>query len=155
MEGETAMLMTFKKILCPTDFSDASRLAIDLAADLAARDKGELWLVHVIDAAPTDMMDPNFAMKVPEYERMRHAEAQRQLDALAACCKQVNVRTMVGHGDPGSEIVRIAQEEAVDMIVMPTHGRTGLQHVVFGSVAEKVVRLARRPVLTLPGPPTH
>ncbi len=149
------MLMTFKKILCPTDFSEASRLAIDVAADLAARDKGELCVVHVVEVEPPLPTDPNFVMEVPEYERTLHADAQRQLDALAACYKKVNVRTMVGHGDPGSEIVRIAQEEVADLIVMPTHGRTGLDHLMFGSVAEKVVRHAHRPVLTLPAPPTH
>ncbi len=149
------MLMTFKKILCPTDFSEASRLAIDVAADLAARDKGELCVVHVVEVEPPLPSDPNFVMEVPEYERTLHADAQRQLDALAACLKNVTIRTMVGHGDPGSEIVRVAQEEAADLIVMPTHGRTGLDHLVFGSVAEKVVRHAHRPVLTLPAPPTH
>ncbi len=149
------MLMTFKKILCPTDFSVASRLAIDVAADLAARDQGELCVVHVLEVEPPLPTDPNFVMEVPEYERTLHADAQRQLDALAACFKRVNVRTMVGHGDPGSEIVRMAQEEAADLIVMPTHGRTGLDHLVFGSVAEKVVRQAHRPVMTIPAPPTH
>ncbi len=149
------MLMTFKKILCPTDFSAASRLAIDVAADLAARDNGELCVVHVVEVEPALPTDPNFVMEVPEYERTLHADAQRQLDALAGCFRNVKVSTMVGHGDPGNEIVRIAQEEVADLIVMPTHGRTGLDHLVFGSVAEKVVRQARRPVLTLPAPPTR
>jgi nucleotide-binding universal stress UspA family protein len=149
------MLMTFKKIMCPTDFSDASRLSIRVAADLAARDHGELCLVHVVEVEPALSTDPNFVMEIPEYERTLHADAQRQMDALAACVKNVNVRTMIGHGDPGDEIVRIAQEEAADLIVMPTHGRTGLDRVVFGSVAEKVVRHAHRPVLTMPAPPTH
>jgi len=149
------MLMTFKKILCPTDFSEASRLAIDVAADLAARDQGELSLVHIVQVEPPLPSDPNFVMEVPEYERTLHTDAQRQLDVLAACLKNVKVGTMIGHGDPGNEIVRIAQEEAADLIVMPTHGRTGLDHVVFGSVAEKVVRHAHRPVLTMPAPPAH
>ncbi len=149
------MLMTFKKILCPTDFSEASQLAIRVAADLAARDQGELRLMHVIDAEPVEPMNPNIAMEVPEYERIRHADAQRQLDEAAACFKNVTVGTMVGHGDPGDEIVRIAREEVADLIVMSTHGRTGLDRVVFGSVAEKVVRHAHRPVLTIPAPPRH
>ena len=149
------MLMTFKKILCPTDFSEASQLAIRVAADLAARDKGELCLVHVVEVKPPRPPDPNFVMEVPEYERTLHADAQRQLDAVASSVEKVKVNTMVGHGDPGDEIVRIAQEEAADLIVMPTHGRTGLDHLMFGSVAEKVVRHAHRPVLTLPAPPAH
>ncbi len=149
------MLMTFKKVLCPTDFSDASRLAVRVAADLAARDQGELRLVHVVPVEPALPPDPNFVMEVPEYEQVLSAEAQRQLDELAACYKNIPVRTIVGHGDAGDEIVRIAQDEAVDLIVMPTHGRTGLERVVFGSVAEKVVRHAHRPVLTMAAPPTH
>ena len=149
------MLMTFKKIVCPTDFSEASRLAIDVAADLAARDHGELRLVHIVEVEPLVSTDPNVVMAVPQFEQTLHADVQRQLDALAACVKTANVTTMIGHGDPGNEIVRLAQEEGADLIVMPTHGRTGLDHVVFGSVAEKVVRHAHRPVLTIPAPPTH
>jgi nucleotide-binding universal stress UspA family protein len=62
------------------------------------------------------------------------------------------VRTAVGHGDAGAEIVRLASDEAADLIVIATHGTTGWRHAMFGSVAEKVVRLARRPVLTIPAP---
>jgi nucleotide-binding universal stress UspA family protein len=147
------MLMTFKKILCPTDFSDASRLAVRVAADLAARDHGELRLVHVVEVEPPLPTDPNVVMEGPEYERTLHADAQ--LDDLAACYENLTVSTIVGHGDAGDEIVRIARDEAVDLIVMSTHGRTGLDRVVFGSVAEKVVRHAHRPVLTIPAPPAH
>lgn len=147
------MLMTFKKILCPTDFSDASRLAVRVAAGLAARDHGELRLVHVVEIEPPLPTDPNLATDLPEYERTLHADAQ--LDELAASFNNVTVRTIVGHGDAGDEIVRIARDEAVDLIVMSTHGRTGLDRVVFGSVAEKVVRHAHRPVLTVPAPATH
>ncbi len=146
------MLMTFKKILCPTDFSVASQLAARVAAELAARDHGELRLVHVVEVEPPPT-DPNVVMEVPEYERTLHADAQ--LDELAACFQNLTVTTIVGHGDAGDEIVRIARDEAVDLIVMSTHGRTGLDRVVFGSVAEKVVRHAHRPVLTIPAPPAH
>ncbi|HUV14514.1 MAG TPA: universal stress protein, partial [Acidobacteriota bacterium] len=61
----------------------------------------------------------------------------------------VKSRTMVSYGDPAKEIVRIAEEESVDLIVIATHGLTGWQHLVFGSVAEKVVRTAKCPVLTV------
>jgi len=142
----------FKKILCPTDFSPASQAAVDLAAGLARREHAELRLLHVVEVEPALPTDPNFVMRVPEYEQILHADAQHQLDALAAGFEPVKVRTSIGHGDPGNEIVRIAEEGAVDLIVMGTHGRTGLEHVVFGSVAEKVVRNAHRPVLTIPAP---
>ncbi len=145
-------MLTFKKILCPTDFSDASRPAFDAAAELAAKYQAELCLAHVVPVVPTLPPDPNFVLAVPEYERALHADADRQLKQLAACLaeKKLQVRTIVGHGDAGHEIVRMAQAEGADLIVIGTHGNTGFQHVMFGSVAEKVVRLARRPVLTMP-----
>jgi universal stress protein A len=71
-------------------------------------------------------------------------------DAMVAA--KVSVRTMVGHGDAAGEIVLIAGKEHVDLIVIATHGWTGLRHLVFGSVAEKVVRLAPCPVLTIRAP---
>ncbi len=145
-------MLTFRKILCPSDFSDASRLAIDAAVDIASQYHAELRLVHVVPVVPLLPPDPNFVLAVPEYERALHADADRQLKALAACLanRNLEIRTIIGHGDAGNEIVRIAREEAADLIVIATHGHTGWQHVVFGSVAEKVVRLARRPVLTIP-----
>ena len=145
-------MLPFKKILCPTDFSEASRLALDVAAEIAASFKAEVQLVHVVPVLPSLPPDPNFVLQVPEYERALHADADRQLGALKAAltAKGLAVRTTVGHGDPGREIVRIAKDEAADLIVIATHGSTGLQHVMFGSVAEKVVRHAHRPVLTIP-----
>jgi len=147
-------MLTIKKILCPTDFSGASRLAVDAAADIAAQYQAALLLVHVVPVVPALPPNPNFVLAVPEYERELHAEAERQLSALAArlTARKLAVHTVVGHGDAGHEIVRMAQAEAVDLIVIATHGTTGWQHVMFGSVAERVVRLARRPVLTIPAP---
>ncbi len=147
-------MLTFKKILCASDFSETSRLAVDAAADLAEKHQAELRLVHVVPVVPTLPPDPNFVLAVPEYERALHADADRQLNGLAACLadRKLQVRTSVGHGDAGGEIVRIAQTEGADLIVIGTHGHTGWQHVMFGSVAEKVVRLAHRPVLTIPAP---
>lgn len=145
-------MLPFKKILCPSDFSDASRMALDAAAEVAAKFQAELCLVHVVPAMPAMQSDPNFVLKVPEYELALHADAELQLKALAQelKAKSLVARTIVGHGDAGREIVRIAKAEAVDLIIIATHGMTGWQHVMFGSVAEKVVRHARRPVLTIP-----
>ncbi len=144
--------MRFKKILCPTDFSEASQLAARVGANLAARDRGELQLLHVVEFAPPLPTDPVFVVEVAEYERMIDADAQRRLDELASCFTSVSVRTIVAHGDAGDEIVRIARDEAVDLIVIGTNGKTGLEQVLFRSVAEEVVRRAHRPVLTLPAP---
>lgn len=145
-------MLPFQKVLCPTDFSDASRAGLAVGAEIAAQSRADIYLVHVVPALPSLPPNPNFVFEVPEYETALHADADRRLKILKEelGAKGLNVRTVVGHGDPGNEIVRIAKAEEVDLIVIATHGTTGWQHVMFGSVAEKVVRLARRPVLTVP-----
>ena len=147
-------MLPVKKILCPIDFSGASQTALRTAAEFAQQFQTELILLHVVPVVPPLIGDPNYAFSVPEYETALHTDAQRQLTALGdnIVPKGTTVRTLVGHGDAGGEIVRLADAEAVDLIVIATHGMTGWRHVMFGSVAEKVVRLARRPVLTVPAP---
>jgi nucleotide-binding universal stress UspA family protein len=145
-------MLPFKKVLCPTDFSAASRPALGAAAEVAGHFQAAMYLVHIVPAVPPLPSDPTYVFEVPEYERALHADAERQLQTLKEdlAVKALKVHTIVGHGDPGSEIVRIATNEAVDLIVIATHGTTGWRAVIFGSVAEKVVRLAQRPVLTIP-----
>ncbi len=79
---------------------------------------------------------------------MLHTDAHDKLHRLTEQVKFTTVRTIIGHGDAATEIVRIAEKEHADLIVISTHGMTGFRHLVFGSVAEKVVRLAKCPVLT-------
>jgi universal stress protein A len=147
-------MLPLKKLVCPTDFSEASQKALAEALELAREFTAELVLVHVIPVLPPAPSDPNISFAVPEYERALHVDAERRLKEIAAqlAGKGVPVRTAVGHGDAGTEIVRIANDEAADLIVIATHGVTGWRHAIFGSVAEKVVRLAHRPVLTVPAP---
>jgi nucleotide-binding universal stress UspA family protein len=147
-------MLPLKKIVCPTDFSPASEKAIAEALELAREFKAEILLVNVVPVLPPAPSDPNFVFEVPEYERALHADAERRLKEMAAdvASKGLTVHTEVGHGDAGAEIVRIAKDENADLIVIATHGMTGWRHVMFGSVAEKVVRLAHRPVLTVPAP---
>ena len=147
-------MLPLKKIVCPTDFSAAAESAVTKALELVRQFQAELVLVHVVPVLPPAPSDPNFVFQVPEYERALHVDAERQLNALAAdiAGKHVTVRTVVGHGDAGAEIVRIAKDEGADLIVISTHGSTGWRRAMFGSVAEKVVRLAHRPVLTVPAP---
>ena len=145
-------MLPIRRIVCPTDFSPAAGRAVAEATQLGLQFQAELILVHVVPVLPAVPSDPNFTFEVPEYEQALHADAERRLGGLAAeiAPKGLAVRTAVGHGDAGSEIVRIAAEEAADLIVIATHGTTGWRHAMFGSVAEKVVRLAHRPVLTIP-----
>ena len=147
-------MLPLKKIVCPSDFSAAAQKAVTEALELVQHFQAELVLVHVVPVVPPAPTDPNFVFEVPEYERALHVDAERRLRALAAevAGKGVAVRTAVGHGDAGAEIVRIANDEGADLIVIATHGTTGWRHAMFGSVAEKVVRTAHRPVLTVPAP---
>jgi universal stress protein A len=143
-------MLAIKTILCPTDFSEPSREALKFAVELASHFAGEICLVNVVPVVPSLASDPNFVFAVPEYERMLHAEAEEKLRGLVkkVTTHGVAVRTKVRHGDAATEIVRIAADEKADLIVMATHGMTGWRHAMFGSVAEKVVRLAKCPVLT-------
>ena len=147
-------MLPLRRILCPTDFSEPSSQAFSVAGELASQFGAEVRLVHVLSAVPALPPDPNYLFRVPEYEQALHADAQRRLQKLAEEIgkRGVKARTVVGHGDAGSEIVRIAREEGVDLIVIATHGSTGLEHVLFGSVAERVVRLAHCAVLVVRAP---
>jgi len=147
-------MLPVTRVLCPTDFSDPSAVGFDIAAELSGHFGAEVLVVHVVSAMPPLQYGPNRAFQVPEYETALHADAQHRLEGMVETLAQkgVKARTAVGHGDAGSEIVRIAGEERVDLIVIATHGTTGLEHVLFGSVAERVVRLAHCPVLTVRSP---
>ena len=107
-------------------------------------------LVHVVPVLPALANDPNYVFKVPEYERLLLQDADDKLAQLVKEeTKGATARTMVGHGDVADEIVRIGEIEKADLIVIATHGTTGWRRFMFGSVAEKVVRLAKCPVLTI------
>ncbi len=146
-------MLQLKRILCPTDFSEAARRAFDLAIPLAEAFGAELYVIHVIPALPYVEPRPTYHFDVPEYERALHEEAERQMAAFVnELATRVVIHPIIAHGDVAEQILRAAEEQAVDMIVIATHGRTGWRHLVFGSVAEKVVRLARCPVLTVRQP---
>jgi universal stress protein A len=144
-------MLPVKLILSPTDFSGPACTCIRAASELAEHFGAELLLVNVVPAVPTLPPDPNYVFKIPEHEQYLHADAEQQLrkarEELVG--KNVKVRTQVGHGSAAEEIVLIAKAEGADLIVISTHGSTGFERWVFGSVAEKVVRLAECPVLTV------
>jgi nucleotide-binding universal stress UspA family protein len=144
-------MLPVKTLLCPTDFSEPSRKALKVAIELASHFAAGLFLVHVVPVLPALPNDPNYVFKVPEYERLLHADADEKLRDMAKepMTRGTTVRTIVGHGDAATEIVRIAEKENTDLIVIATHGMTGWRHAMFGSIAEKVVRLAKCPVLTI------
>lgn len=144
-------MMPPKLILGPTDFSDPSHAALDVAADMASRFGAELLLVHVVPVIP-DLPDSVTIFKEEEYEQNLQDMAAKQLSELAATLgqKNVKIRTEVGlANDVGMELVRIAEHNHVDMIVIATHGMTGWRQIAFGSVAKRVVEEADCPVLVL------
>ena len=145
------MMQIFRRILVPHDFSAAAAAALVVAADLAARHRGTLTVVHAIAPVyPVSTFAGAAEMPVWIPPEDLRADARKRLDAEVARIvgKRVrNVTVRVVIGDPHHCIVQAAR--AADSIVMATLGRTGLAHLVIGSVAEKVVRHSPVPVLTL------
>lgn len=147
-------MLPIRTIMAPTDFSDVSRETIGTACELAEHFAAELVVVHVVPPIPALPSDPHYNFEVPAYQDALDENARRQLKETlqGKICSKIPTRSMIAHGDPAGEIVRLAEEENVDLIVIATHGLTGWQHLIFGSVAEKVVRTAKCGVLTVRGP---
>ena len=144
-------MMPPKLILAPIDFSDASRAALDVAVDMASRFGAELLLVYVVPAIP-DLPKDVSIFKEGEYDKSLENKDAQRLKELAATVanKNVKVRTELGTGDDvGMELVRIAENDHVDMIIIATHGMTGWREFAFGTVAEKVLKQGECPVLLL------
>lgn len=144
-------MMPPKLILVPIDFSASSQEALEVATDMALRLGSALLLVHIVPAIP-DLPKDVSIFKEGEYDSELHQSASKQLSDLATTMgeKDLNVRTEVGTAnDVGMELVRIAEHDNVDMIVIATHGMTGWRRIAFGSVAQKVVEQAACPVLVL------
>jgi len=145
----------FKRILHATDFSDLSAWALGYATYLAETCGAELHVVHVVDDSYQywAAVDADAVPAGPPVEQVL-AAAEKQLDRLAAerVPGGVRVVTEALHGRASLEIIRYARDREADLIVMGTHGRTGLRHVLLGSVAEKVVRKSPCPVLTVRHP---
>jgi len=136
------------KILVPTDFSECSSAALTYARGLAHDFKAQLQLVHVINAHWYPFGDKYAALDAAQLMAEASRAAQKQMRSMVAKCN-VLYSTQVRHGSPAVEICNAADED-VDLIVISTHGRTGLSHLLIGSTAEHVVRYAHCPVLVLP-----
>jgi universal stress protein A len=141
----------FRKILVPVDFSEHSDLAFKTAAALSQTYTAPLTLVYVYEplalAVPEGYMIFNEAQLSRMFDEFRQGLAKQKQAAEAAGA--LNVETLMLHGFAAGEIQRFAAEGGFDLIVMGTHGRRGLGHAVLGSVAERVVRTAPCPVLTV------
>lgn len=124
------------KVLCPVDFSEYSDRALDTACELAGEHKAELILLHVVSAS-----EPAASRK----------QASQKIEALISqrLAGSVRARAVLAAGEEADEIVRVANEESADVVVMATHGQTGWRSQAFGSVTDRVLRLSHCPVLTV------
>jgi len=154
MSTRRDMAMDIRHILAPTDFSDCSKKAISDAFELAQTFGAKLSLLHAVELPPDPIEEfapPTVgADLLSDLEQQASAELARVLpDAQEA---KIEVTRAVAIGSPSQKIVETAEAEHVDLIVMATHGRTGLSHLLIGSIAEHVVRTAPCPVLTIRPP---
>ncbi|MET0340913.1 MAG: universal stress protein [Polyangiales bacterium] len=143
-------MANLRKILVPVDFTEASDAARRKAEQLAGAVGAELVVLHVVDDTPMMVMDGAGVGYVPPIDTVGpyEAAAKERLERSAREGAGV-VRNRLAHGRPEAEILRAAEEEGADLIVMGTHGRRGFERFLLGSVAERVVRTAQVPVLTV------
>lgn len=150
-------MIAIKHILVPTDFSEAASHALDYALSLARTFQAKIYLMHVYEPivyysdAPMGMPD------LIELEQNIRVVAERslqnildkQIKARESEFGVITVETILMLGKPFVEIIQAAKEKNADLIVLSTHGRSALEHILLGSVTEKVVRKAHCPVLTV------
>jgi nucleotide-binding universal stress UspA family protein len=147
---EEVIMFPLKKILCPIDFSEHSLAALKIADEMAKTFHSELFLVNVITPIPSVPTPPHpLVFDVLKYQDSLEAHSKKSLDDIAKnkVSTGIKVHAVVALGDPFTEIIKIAEKNNVNLIVVATHGRTGLGHMIFGSVAEKIIRHASCPVL--------
>jgi nucleotide-binding universal stress UspA family protein len=146
--------MKVRRILHPSDFSPASRAAFAKAVAMAKADRAELMVAHVL-AFPTPILSDGYVSPkfYDDLTRSMRAEGEKQLDKLVVKAKAggVRARGLLLEGMPADAINRAARSKRADVIVIGTHGRTGLARLFMGSVAERVVGGAPCPVLTVRG----
>ena len=142
------------KVLVPIDFSDYSKSALKYAVSFVKHFNAKLILVYVVEPV---IYPPDFSMgqiAIPSVDLEMDKRAMEELDKLAEqeIPSEIKVKSIVKTGKPFIEIIETAGEQDVDLIIIATHGHTGMEHILFGSTAEKVVRKAPCPVLTLREP---
>jgi nucleotide-binding universal stress UspA family protein len=145
------MKMPWKKVLCPIDFSDPARAAMSAAVELCKHFDGELTLFHSYQL-PGYTLPEGSVVASPKMLQDLADQAEAHLSEWRSLAEQAGaarVQTIKGIGDPAAEVVELARDGGFDLIVLGTHGRTGIRHALLGSIAERVVRHSRCPVLTI------
>ncbi len=141
------MARLFRRVLCPIDFSEHSLAALEVALKIVQQNDAALYLLNVAPmpaGAAGFQPVPMDAYPIVEKDKREQLEklAQQRIPAAVRC------KTLVTSGDPAEQVLETARDLDADLIVMGTHGRKGLSHLVLGSVAERVVRESPIPVLT-------
>lgn len=147
MMEKPASTVGIQRILVPTDFSPTSQRALDYATRLAESTGAAMILMHALELPDTWSVSENPTESDPEL--------MEKLRAIQPTSDKVVVERVVHGGPPGPVICWVAQERQCDLIVMGTHGRKGLSHLLLGSVAEEVIRNAPCPVLTVRDRPAN
>lgn len=149
--------MQISTILLPTDFSECASHAVPAAADVARLTGARLLCLHVVEPVVPAVGWTPVAEPLPLADIGERLEetAARELPRWSRRpeCEGLEVEEVIAHGEAASEIVRVARERGADLIVISSHGRTGLGRIIFGSTAESVVRYAHCPVLVVKPPP--
>lgn len=150
-------MIEVKRVLFPTDFSECAAEAKDYACDLANRYGAEMHVIHAVHNASLEVPDFGMGLAFPGYvENLPHQRKELADAALAALHKldfseltSQNVKYEVDFGQPFLCVLDYADKHDIDLIVLGTHGRTGLSHVLLGSVAERIIQRAKCPVMTV------
>jgi len=143
------MTPAFKQLLVPTDFSPGSRLATDYAIGLARRLGASIHLLHVVEDPSVAGLFTEAYVDLALIRKERRCDARHRMNGLLSQLGGVPMTDEIASGPVAQTIAGIAADRGADFIVMGTHGRTGLAHVLVGSVAEQVIRIAGCPVLTV------
>ncbi len=145
--------MAFKRIMTAVDFSETALTAARQAEELARQTGAELQVIHVLHE-PAFVMAYGSGYPSPAIAEQYQSEMLTKLHGVAESLSHhgVKVSSKLVHGTPHDAIVSTADTDQIDLIVMGTHGRTGLGHMLLGSVAERVVRLSKVPVMTIRNP---
>jgi len=144
----------YKKVLFCTDFSENADYAFEFAYGIAKRDEGLLYILHVIPENPHQAYAENYISKEDLKRIQKSIEEYLDDNYSEHYVKKiengVKFEIITKSGREDDEIIKFAKQEKVDIIVMGTHGRTGIEHVFFGSVAEKVLRHSPFPIFIIP-----
>ena len=138
----------FRKVFCAVDFSPSTKMTIEMARQIAEANQGTVILFHVVPMPIEAIGQPLMVEPITGAED----DARKRLNHLASENLTHAYEILVVTGDPAASIIAAAEEQRADLIVMATHGRTGISHFFLGSVAERVVRESSVPVMTVRAP---